>query len=161
MRAPGRLLLLVSLLVASASCGPTVDLTKGLQLVDVSTGWFDAGIVNGENKLVPTVSFKIKNISNQKLVALQINALFRRLTDKDEWGSGFVPVAGSEGLPPGATSPPYTLKSQRGYTSTESRQDMLRNSHFVDAKVEISAKYASLQWKRIADYPIARVLLTP
>ena len=85
---------------------------------------------------------------------------FRRLADKDEWGSGFVPVTGSEGLPPGATSPSFTLKSQRGYTSTDSRQDMLHNSHFVDAKVEISAKYGSQQWTRVAEYPIARVLLT-
>jgi len=53
-----------------------VDLTKGLQILDVSTGWFDAGLVNGQNKLVPTISFKLKNVSDQKLSVLQVNVLF-------------------------------------------------------------------------------------
>jgi hypothetical protein len=44
MRASASLLLL-SLL--SAGCGPSVDLTKGLQVLDVSSGWFDAGIIDG------------------------------------------------------------------------------------------------------------------
>ena len=35
-----------------AGCGPDVDLTKALHVEVVSTGWFDAGIVNGQNKLV-------------------------------------------------------------------------------------------------------------
>ena len=30
---------------------------------------------------------------------------------------------------------------------------MLRNSHFVDAEVELFAKYASEQWKRVGEYP--------
>jgi hypothetical protein len=35
---------------------------------------------------------------------------------------------------------------------------MMQNSHWVDAKVEIFAKYGSQQWKRIAEYPIDRKL---
>ena len=37
---------------------------------------------------------------------------------------------------------------------------MLKNSQFVDAKVDILGEYASLQWKRIAEFPIERRLLT-
>src|SRR5438067_12772621 len=97
-------LLAVAALIASAACGPKVDLSKGLQVLDVSTGWFDAGIVDGQNKLVPSVSLKVKNVSNQTLYTLQVNALFRHGADKDEWGSAFVTAAGSSGLAPGATS---------------------------------------------------------
>jgi len=126
-----------------------------------NTGWFDAGIVNGQNKLVPTVIFTLKNLSDQKLVTLQINAIFRRVNENDEWGSAFMPIVGSEGLPPGATTQPLTAKSQLGYTGTgQSRQEMLENSHFVDAKVELFAKYGSRQWARIGTYPITRRLLT-
>ena len=161
MRAPVRLLILVSLLSAASGCGPTVDLTKRLQILDVSTGWFDAGIVNGQNKLVPVISFKLKNLSDQTLGTLQVNALFRRVAEKDELGSGFITAAGSEGLAPGATTPILTLKSQHGYTGTEPRLEMLRNAHFVDARVQLSAKYGSVQWARIGDHPIARRLITP
>ena len=160
MRAPARTCLFC-LLLWSPGCGPTVDLAKGLQVQDVSTGWFDAGIVNGKNKLVPSVSFKLKNVSDQRLAVLQVNALFRRLTEKDEWGSGFLTAAGSEGLAPGATTQMLTIKSQLGYTgSDQSRQQMLQNTHFIDAKVELSGKYGSTQWVRLGDFPITRQLIT-
>jgi hypothetical protein len=160
MRASARLLLLLAI-VSTAACGPTVDLTKGLQVTIVNSGWYDLGIVNGQNKLVPTVVFTLHNTSDQKLVTLQINALFRRVSENTEWGSGFMTVAGSDGLAPGATTAPITIKSLLGYTgSDQSRQEMLQNSHFVDAKVEIFAKYGSTQWARMGTYPIARELQT-
>lgn len=139
--------------------GPPVDLTKGLQVTDVSTGWFDAGIVNGQNKLVPWVSFKIKNVSDQSLIALQVNVLYRRVSEPDEWGSAFLRVSGSEGLAPGQSTPTLIAKSQLGYTGTDPRRQMLQNPQFVDAKVELFAKYGSIQWKRIAEFPIARNLI--
>jgi hypothetical protein len=161
MRACARLLIPCLWLCVYAGCAKPVDLTTGLRVQNVSTGWFDAGIVNGQNKLVPSISFTLKNVSDQKLIALQINSVFRRVTEKDEWGSGFVTAAGSEGLTPGATSAPLTIRSQLGYTgSDQSREDMLRNSHFVDAEVELFAKYGSVQWKRIGEYPVTRRLIT-
>jgi hypothetical protein len=36
---------------------------------------------------------------------------------------------------------------------------MLQNSHFVDAKVELFAKYGSTQWTRLGSYPITRQLI--
>jgi hypothetical protein len=156
-----RRLVLVLIALIAAACDPKVDLTKGLKIDVVNTGWYDAGIVNGQNKLVPSVTVQVTNASDQKLRMLQINSLFRRVSEPDEWGSALVMVAGSEGLPPGATSPPITIKSNLGYTGADqSRQEMLKNSHFVDAKIELFAKYGSTQWVRIGDYPITRELLT-
>jgi hypothetical protein len=153
--------LLLVAYVSSAGCGPKVDLTKGLQVDVVKTGWFDVGIINGQNKLVPSATFTLKNLSDQKLAALQVNALFRRVNENEEWGSGFLTVVGSEGLAPSATTPPITIRSQLGYTgSDQSRQEMLQNSHFVDAKMELFAKYGSVQWVRVGTYPIERQLLT-
>jgi hypothetical protein len=155
------LLLLIAVAFAGAGCAPDVDLKSGLQVTVVRTGWFDAGITgDGKNKLVPTVSFRVMNVSNRKLAVLQVNALFHRVNEPDEWGSGLVSVAGSEGLAPGATSPVLTVKSQLGYTGTDSRADMLKNSQFVDAKVNLFAKYGSVQWTPIGEYPIARQLIT-
>jgi hypothetical protein len=151
-------LMLVGL--ASASCGPTVDLSKGLQVVDVSTGWFDAGIVEGKNKLVPSITFKVKNVSDQPLPILQANVVFRRVSEDKEWGSAFVKITGSEGLAVGATSASQTANSQLGYTGIESRQEMLANSQFVDAKIQIFAKYSSTQWQLVGEYPVPRQLIT-
>jgi hypothetical protein len=146
--------------VATAACGPTVDLATGLQVVDVSTGWWDAGIVNGQNKLVPSVTFKFKNVSDQTLDILQANVVFRRVTEDKEWGSSFVKITGTEGLAPGATSESQSVKSQLGYTGSEPRQQMLANAQFVDAKIQIFAKYGSIQWQKVGEYAVPRTLIT-
>jgi hypothetical protein len=161
MRASARLLLLLALVPFTAACAPNVDLTKGLQVAIVNSGWYDLGIVNGQNKLVPTVTFTLHNVSDQTLGTLQVQALFRRVTENSEWGNGFLTVVGSKGLAPGATTDTITIKSQLGYTgSDQSRQEMLANTHFVDAKVEIFAKYAATQWVRVGSFPITRQVLT-
>ena len=163
MRAPAcRLILFLSFVLLGSGCGgPAVDLTKGLQIDVVDTGWFDAGIVDGQNKLVPTVSFTIKNVSGQKLVSVQMMASFFRVSDtSSEWGNSLLNVAGSEGLAPGATTPTLTMKSPLGYTGSDPRADMLKNTHFVDAMVKLVAKYAATQWTHIREVPIERKLIT-
>ena len=153
-------LVALGLALAGISCGPTVDLSKALQIDVVETGWFDAGIVNGQNKLVPAARITVKNNSDQKLVLLQINSLFRHGSDTEEWGSAFITAVGSDGLAPGATTVPLLLKSQNGYTGTDqTRQDMLKNSQFVDARIQLFAKYGSVQWVRMGEHAIERKLL--
>ena len=152
--------LALAVTLASAGCGgPVVDLAENLKVVDVSTGWKDEGVVDGDkNKLVPTAQFKLQNNSAQTLKVLQVNAVFRYVDAK--WiDEHYKPVTGSEGLAPGQTSETIVVKSKFGYKGTEPRADILRNSHVIDAKVEILAKYGSQQWKRIAEYPIERKLI--
>ena len=141
------------------ACGPTVDLRTGLQVEAVSTGWFDAGIVDGKNKLVPTVSFALKNVSGEKLTGLQVNAVFRRASDPQDWGSGFRSNVSSEGLTPGAATGMLTLKSELGYTGTDSRDQMLAHTQFVDVTVDVFARYGSTQWARLGNYAISRRLI--
>jgi len=156
MRAPLWIILVAA--VPVASCGPKVDLSKGLQVVDVSTGWHDAGVVGGQNKLVAEISFKFKNVSDSTLDILQANVVFRRVTEDKEWGSQFVRITGSEGLAPGATSAPQTVRSQLGYTGSEARQQMLANTQFVDAKIQLFAKYSNTQWQKVGEYNVPRTL---
>ena len=156
-----RSILLLALAALSLSCGGSpVDLVANLAVDIVETGWYDAGIVNGQNKLVPAAKVTVRNNSNQKLPMLQINSLFRRVNETEEWGSAFVTAAGSEGLDPGAVKGPILLRSNNGYTgSDQSRQDMLKNTQFIDAKVQLFAKYASIQWVKKGEFPIERKLL--
>jgi hypothetical protein len=150
---------LLAVSLATSSCSAGADVATALQVVDVSTGWFDAGIVNGQNKLVPSVTFKLKNISDAPVTTLQANVLFHRINSAEEWGSGFLRVAGSDGLAPNATTDALVVKSDLGYTGTEARADMLKNSHFVDAKVRILAKSGSNYWQPLGEYQIERRLL--
>ena len=155
-----RTVLILFLAFASVSCSPTVDLATSLDVNVVETGWYDAGIVNGQNKLVTAARVTVKNNSAQNLPLLQLNSVFRRVNETEEWGTAFVTAVGSEGLGPGATKGPILLRSTNGYTgSDQSRQDMLNNSQFIDAKVQLFAKYASIQWVRKGEFPVERKLL--
>lgn len=157
MRAIRCLFLLLAFAVAG--CGPDVDIKSALQVDEVSTGWYDVGVVNGQNKLVPSATFKLKNVSAQQLTTLQANVIFRREGEKEEWGSSFVRVTGSEGLAPGASTETLSARSQLGYTGTEARQEMLDNKQFVDARVQFFAKTGSMQWTLIAEHPVERRLV--
>jgi len=147
-------------LVATTACGPKVDLAKNLQVVDVATGWADAGLTeDGQNKLVPFVQFKLKNNADRSLPVLQVNAMFHPLNEDKEWGSRFQSITGSEGLAAGATSPAITLRSDHGLTGTDPRAMIMKSSHFVDARVQVSAKYGSVQWVKMAEYPVKHELV--
>lgn len=145
----------------SAACAPRVDVTSAVVVESVSTGWADAGHGDGHSRIVPSLSFKLKNATDRKLRTLQINALFRRISDPAEWGNGFKTAIGSEGLPPGAETQTITVKSSTGYTGTDQDQELLENSQFVDATVELFAKTGSAEWTRIGEYPVSRRLLSP
>ena len=149
--------MLLGLAVAlTTACGQPVDVTTAVQTNVISTGWFPAGMTGGQNKIVPTVSLTMTNVSSETLNALQVNAVFRLTSTNEELGSGFQPLSGPKGLPAGVPTDTVVLKAARGYTGTDQYDELLRNSHFVDAKVEVFVKAGSGQWTRVGEYPIAR-----
>jgi hypothetical protein len=142
---------------ALAACAPKIDVSKGIRIEGVSTGWHEAEPIAGKNKVVPLASFVIKNVSDQRLPSVQVNAVFHRRGQEGEWGTAFVTAAGASGLTPGAKAE-VTVRSQLGYTGTDSGDELLNNSHFVDATVDIFAKYGATQWTRVGEFPIDRTL---
>ncbi len=148
----------------TSGCSEPVDLQQALEVTDVTTGWYDAGIVKDpegtKNKLVPTISFRLKNKGDKRVSGVQINAIFRRIGEEEEWGSAWVRGIGSEGLAPGETSEPLVLRAQLGYLGLQPRHEMLQNKEFIDARVEVFGKHGPAQWVKILDQPIERLLLT-
>ena len=68
----------LAVVVLLAGCRPR-EVEKDLAITDVHTGWYDFGIVQGQNKLVPSISLKLKNVSPEEISRVQINAVFKRL----------------------------------------------------------------------------------
>jgi len=147
--------------VVVAGCSQPVDLKAGLHIVDVSTGWFDRGIVDGKNKLVPSITFSLRNTADVPIRSVQLNAKFVRVGEGDEWDVIFVARAlDPSGLAPGEESKPIVIRAKLGYTSEEPRAEMLQHRLFVDARVQIFAKHLSAQWVELGQFPIERRLLT-
>ena len=137
------------------------EVENDLRIVDVHTGWYDIGVLpGGVNKLVPSVSFELENISERDIASVQLNAVFRRNGEDIAWGEHFVRAIDTDGLAAGATTESIVLRSTLGYTGPQSRLRMLRNQQFVDAKVEVFGKHGSRTWVKMAEFPIERQLLT-
>lgn len=145
----------------SVSCGASEAAIAALEPIDVVTGWYDDGIVEGQkNKLVPSVTLKLRNKSDQSVRSIQINAIFRRVGEQEMWGEYFGWAIRGEPLAAGATTNQLVMRSTLGYTGEQPRMQMLQNKNFVDAKVEIYLKQGSRVWAKLAEYPIQRQLLT-
>jgi hypothetical protein len=144
--------------VVSSACGKPVDLKQATQITDVSSGWFDAGIVDGKNKLIPTITFRISKTSGVDLSSLSLNVVFRVAGEQDHSDDVFVQRVDFSG----DTTANITVRSQFGYTGDppQSRADMLKNSQFRDMEAQIFAKQSSSQWVDLHGVKIARLLIT-
>src|SRR5919201_98272 len=150
-----RVALAAAAAILVAGCGHNFDVEKVLKITDVHTGWYDAGIQDGKNKLVPSISLKLQNTSDEPVESVQVNAIFRQMGDTQAWGEHFATAIDRDGLPAHQTTPvDLVLRSNLGYTGTESRLQMLQNSQFVDAKVEIYGKHGARTWQKLGEYKI-------
>jgi len=151
------------LAVALAGCGGSdVDPKRDLQVSDLTTGWFDAGIVEGGmNKLVPTIAFRLKNVSSSSIDTVQVNSVFLLVSGAEkELGSASARAVDARGLGAGDATSPIVLRAHRGYTGAQPRSEMLQHRLFVDATVNLFVKHRAGGWVKLGDYPIRRTLLT-
>jgi hypothetical protein len=156
----GRRLTVVVIAALLAGC-ESRDVQQDLRIVNVRTGWFDAGIIEGGmNKLVPSVSLQLENVSDREIASVQLNAVFGREGEEQAWGEHFVRAIDTSGLDPGAATDVIVLRSTLGYTGTQPRLQMLANDQFVDARVTVFGKHGSRTWARMGEFPIERQLLT-
>ena len=162
-RFSGASLLLVALAASAASCNRSVDIKQALEVVDVSSGWFDAGIVEGKNKIVPSVTFKLRKKPGADLSVIALNIAFRYVPApgsnvEEPWEDFFLQRAEFKD---GNETDPLTVRTEKGYTGDppQSRLDILKNSQFRDVRARIYAKYSSSQWVEIGAVDVQRQLL--
>jgi hypothetical protein len=131
-----RLTLCLGIVLLVAGCRAR-EVEKDLAVTDIHSGWYDVGVVDGQNKLVPSITLRLQNVSSEPIARVQINAVFRRVGEAEEWDAHFVRGIGPDGLAPGAKGDELVLRSDRGYTGQQSRL-----------------------WVKIGEYTIDRQLLT-
>ncbi len=171
--------------LAGGGCAP-LDVQSALDVTQITTGWLDVGLDDlGRNKIVPTISFRLQNVSDARMRTLQLNGVFRRCQgnapgqdaaasevspadpeagtcagEVQEWGSALVRAVGRDGVEPGDSVGPFTMESHLGYTGQQPRDEMLRHRDFVDVKVELFVKHRAEQWAKLGEFAIDRQLLT-
>jgi hypothetical protein len=154
----------LALTLVSSACGAPVDLKKTLQVSQLTGGWFDAGFVEGRNKLIPSVTFRLRKSADASLRPLSVNVVFKRLAapgsppSEEDWEEVFLQSVTFDG----SDTPPLTVRPNHGYTGDppQSRADMLQNSQFRDIRVHLFAKHSASQWVEVGQFDIPRQLLT-
>ena len=127
-------------------------------MTDVVTGWLDKGIVGGQNKLVPTISLKIRNGADRSLSYLQLNAVFRIVDDTEELGSKVIWATQGDALDPGASLGPFNLSSDSATPVPPPAPRCCSTRCSRMRKVELFVKQGSRQWARLGEYRIDRQL---
>ena len=156
-----RLVCIASVLFAALGTGScaSIDLARAVTVTDVLTGWYDWGIKDGMNKLVPSITFKITNSGTRPLDGLQVSAAFWIEGDDDGPNDDKqVQAISTEAIAPGAATEAITIRSDFGYTYAGARADMFTNSSFKDVTVRLFAKRGG-KIVRIGEFKLDRRLL--
>jgi hypothetical protein len=160
---PVMLIALAASGAVAASCNRSVDIKEAVEVVDTSSGWYDAGIVEGKNKIVPSVTFKLRKKPDADLSAVALNIAFRYVPPpgsnvEEPWDDFFLQRAEFKN---GNETDPLVVRLPNGYTGEppQSRLDMLKNSNFRDVRARIFAKLSSSQWVEIGAVDVQRQLL--
>ena len=161
--APALLLALVS-----AGCSRPIDLKQVLQITDLSGGFHDAGIVDGRNKLIPSITFRLNKTTDDTIRPLSLNVVFKKLPPKgvavapgspaeEDWDEAYV-----QNVPFEANQTALvTIRPKAGYTGDppQSRADILKHSQFQDVRVHVFAKHSASQWVEIGTFDVPRQVL--
>jgi hypothetical protein len=152
-------------LAAAVSCTQAVEFKKTLQVTDVSGGWYDSGIVGGKNKLVPTVSFRVRKPADVRLRSISLNVHFKRVIDPSKPG-----VEGEEEadevflqtveFADGTQTALLPVRAPTGFTGEQARAEMLQHSQFKDFRARVFAKQSSTTWVELLTFDIPRVVIT-
>lgn len=132
-------------LTANWACGPQPDL-KRLKLIPQLSGYYDDGLIQqgrdaGQFRLLPSVTFQVKNEGNLPLTYVDLTLAFWRVSDDGEKDSMLIEGIGRTALEPGATSDSITVRSTVGYTAPSGiPAEFFTSPAWVDFKVKVFAR---------------------
>ena len=133
------------------------DLEASIEVVDVDTFWTDKYYQPWPPRLilVPAISFRVKNLTDQSLKYINFNANFRFMGDFENLGDAFLAAIRNDPIPPRETSDVITLKSNYGVEgkTLASFQD---NPHWKTVIVRLFAQSKGSQFIDMGEYEISR-----
>ena len=154
-------------LLGAASCSEPVDFKQHLQVTDVSGGWFDFGIVDGKNKLVPSVTFKVRKPADVSIRSLSLNVHFKKIVDpskpglegEEEFDEVYLQTVEFKN---GTETDSLTVRPPTGFTgdAPQTRAEMMQHRLFQDIRVRVFAKQSSTTWVELLAFDVPRTLLT-
>lgn len=153
---------------AIAACTPP-DPKLILRVSEVETYWVLDPSRTDKRFLAPAVRFRVENISDHELNAVDATAAFKREGTTGTWGSGYFPLTErGKRVKPGAKVL-VTMGSDARYTALGPPENIFKNPGFKPASVEFFLKVGSSVWVSFGKASVenvigskdARAVLTP
>lgn len=136
-----------------------IDLATSVRVEDLSGGWFVTTAGDGRTRLLPTVSFQLRNVSTEPLASVQVNVIFRRVGDQDVWSDVIRYAISARALASGIATDPIVAQAPIGYTGDEGTSSLLSHAQFVDSAVSIYARHGAEPWTHLGEYPLPRQIV--
>jgi hypothetical protein len=133
------------------------DLEASIEIVDVNTFWTDKYYQPWPPRLilVPAISFRVKNITDQPLKYINFNANFRFMGDFENLGDAFLAAIRNDAVPSGETSDVIILKSNYGVEG-KTLATFKDNPHWKTVLVRLFAQSKGSQFLPMGEYEISR-----
>lgn len=154
-----RLLGVCVLLLSLSGAGCTqVDLARALSVSDVFSGWYHLGVVEGLNKMVPSVTFRLENVGDRPVNRVQLLVSFWQQGADGEIDSKQITGVGPDDLVPAASTDPILVRSDFGYTLEQAREELFQHSYFRDFTVRVFARSGG-RLVPLGEFPIERRII--
>ncbi|MCC7186488.1 MAG: hypothetical protein IT185_09630 [Acidobacteria bacterium] len=143
LRAHAARLIGALLLTLTASGCAQVDLKTVLEVQEMTSGYYDAGVTEGGlNKLVPSVTFRIKNVSAETVNSVDLMVFFWGVQYEQpmELDEVIITAIGSGGLAPGALTEPIVVRSKQGFSLEQPRAELFNHGQFRDTTAKLFMK---------------------
>ncbi len=136
-----------------------IDLARSVRVEDLSGGWSVGTGVDGRARLLPTVSFQLRNVSTSPLASVQVNVIFHRVGERDVWSDVVRHAISSRAVASGIATGLIVAQAPIGYTGDEDTRSLLKHPQFVDSSVSIYARHGAEHWTHLGEYPLPREIV--
>ena len=147
------------MLLVATGCSRSASVPEAIDVLEVKTGYDDGGRESGQNRLLPTIAFKVRNKASRGIHSVQFNAVFRVIGDPEELGAQLIQGIDYQGLAPGRPSVPsrcgpcsVTPASRRASRCSSTPGSRMCRS-------QLFAKQGGDQWVKLSELVVERQLL--
>ena len=129
-----------------------------LKVTDVETYWVLDPSRTEKRFLAPAVRFRVENISQETLLAVDATASFVREGTKEPWGSGFFRLTeGRKRMAPGAKVL-VTMSSDARYSTEGPPEQAFLNPTFKSVNTKFFLRVGSSAWVEFGQTPVENVI---
>jgi len=145
------------LAVVAASCADPEPKSL-LKVTELETYWVLDYSRTDTRFLAPAVRFRVENISNETLLAVDATASYFREGTADSWGSGFFRLTeGRKTLAPGQKVL-VTMSSDARYSIVGPPETAFTHATFKPVRTKFFLRVGSSMWVEFGQAPIENVL---